>query len=404
MFASLHLIERMLESYFQLPTLSSEKPLEIKEKVIHLWITSGLPPVVPAADSIASLAVRTNARIAVIGGDGIGPEVVAEGLKVLRAAVAPDGVTVETTDYDLGAARWHRTGETLPDNVLAELRTHDVILLGAVGDPTVPSGVLERGLLLRLRFAFEHAVNLRPVKLYPGVVTPLAGVTPSDIDMVVVREGTEGPYVGIGGALRHGTPNEIANENSVNTRYGVERVVRDAFARAAARPRKQLTLVHKTNVLTHAGSLWLRTVEAVNPDFPDVTVDYAHVDAACLYFVTQPERFDVVVTDNLFGDIITDLGAAIAGGMGLAASGNLNVDGSAPSMFEPVHGSAPDIAGENIADPTATVLSVAMLLDSLSLGDAAARVEAAVAADLAERGTAPRSTTEIGDAIAARVA
>jgi 3-isopropylmalate dehydrogenase len=348
--------------------------------------------------------VTTSARIAVIGGDGIGPEVVAEGLKVLHAAVAPDGVKVETTDFDLGAARWHRTGETLPDDELAALREHDAILLGAVGDPTVPSGVLERGLLLKLRFAFEHAVNLRPVKLYPGVVTPLAGVTPSDIDMVVIREGTEGPYVGVGGALRHGTRHEIATENSVNTRFGVERVVRDAFARAAGRPRNKLTLVHKTNVLTHAGSLWLRTVEAVNADFPDVTVDYAHVDAACLYFVNQPERFDVVVTDNLFGDIITDLGAAITGGMGLAASGNLNVDGSAPSMFEPVHGSAPDIAGEGIADPTATVLSVAMLLDALSLPEAAARVESAAAADLAERGSAPRSTTEIGDAIAARLA
>jgi 3-isopropylmalate dehydrogenase len=348
--------------------------------------------------------VRTSARIAVIGGDGIGPEVVAEGLKVLRAAVAPEGVSVETTDYDLGAARWHRTGETLPDSVLDDLRNHDAILLGAVGDPTVPSGVLERGLLLKLRFAFEHAVNLRPVKLYPGVATPLAGVSTADIDMVVVREGTEGPYVGVGGALRHDTPQEVALENSVNTRFGVDRVVRDAFARSAARPRKQLTLVHKTNVLTHAGSLWLRTVEAVNADFPDVTVDYSHVDAACLYFVTQPQRFDVVVTDNLFGDIITDLGAAIAGGIGLAASGNLNVDGTAPSMFEPVHGSAPDIAGQGIADPTATILSVAMLLDALALPQAASRVESAAAADLAERGTAQRRTTEIGDAIAARLA
>jgi 3-isopropylmalate dehydrogenase len=342
--------------------------------------------------------------IAVIGGDGIGPEVVAEGLKVLTAAVEPDGVKVETTDYDLGAARWHRTGETLPDSVLEELRGHDAILLGAVGDPTVPSGVLERGLLLKLRFAFEHAVNLRPVKLYPGVTTPLAGVTPADIDMVVVREGTEGPYVGVGGALRHGTPNEIATESSVNTRFGVERVVRDAFARAQRRPRRHLSLLHKTNVLTHAGSLWLRTVEAVNAEFPDVTVDYAHIDAACLYFVTQPQRFDVVVTDNLFGDIITDLGAAIAGGIGLAASGNLNVDGTAPSMFEPVHGSAPDIAGQGIADPTATVLSVAMLLDALGLHDAAARVETAAAADLADRGSAARGTPAIGDAIAARLA
>ncbi len=339
-----------------------------------------------------------------IAGDGIGPEVVAEGLKVLRAAVEPDGVKVETTDYDLGAARWHRTGETLPDSVLEELRGHDAILLGAVGDPSVPSGVLERGLLLKLRFAFEHAVNLRPVKLYPGVATPLAGVSPGEVDMVVVREGTEGPYVGVGGSMRTGTSHEVATEESINTRYGVERVVRDAFARAAARPRKHLTLVHKTNVLVHAGSLWQRTVELVHPDFPGVTVDYAHVDAACLYFVSQPQRFDVVVTDNLFGDIVTDLGAAIAGGIGLAASGNLNVDGTAPSMFEPVHGSAPDIAGQGVADPTATVLSAAMLLDALSLHEASLRVEAAAAADLAERGTSPRRTAEIGDAIAARLA
>jgi 3-isopropylmalate dehydrogenase len=348
--------------------------------------------------------MRTSARVAVIGGDGIGPEVVAEGLKVLRAAAAGDGLSVETTDYDLGAGRWHRTGEVLPDSVLAELRDHDAILLGAVGDPTVPSGVLERGLLLKLRFSFEHAVNLRPVKLYPGVTTPLAGVAAPDVDIVVVREGTEGPYVGVGGALRHGSPHEVATENSVNTRYGVERVVRDAFARAAGRPRRQLTLVHKTNVLTHAGSLWLRTVEEVNADFADVTVDYAHVDATCLYLVGQPQRFDVIVTDNLFGDIITDLGAAIAGGIGLAASGNLNVDGTAPSMFEPVHGSAPDIAGQGVADPTATILSVAMLLDALSLPAAAGRVEAAAAADLAHRGTAARRTAEIGDAIAARLA
>jgi len=347
-------------------------------------------------------------RLAVIPGDGIGVEVVAEGLKVLDAAIGND-VKVETTTYDLGAARWHRTGETLPDSVLDELREHDAILLGAVGDPSVPSGVLERGLLLKLRFAFEHAVNLRPVKLYPGVKTPLADVAPADVDMVVVREGTEGPYAGVGGPLRVGTPQEIATENSVNTRWGVERVVRDAFARAAARPRRQLTLVHKTNVLTHAGSLWSRTVEDVGQDFPDVIVDYVHVDAACLYFVTQPQRFDVVVTDNLFGDIITDLGAAIAGGIGLAASGNLNVDGTAPSMFEPVHGSAPDIAGQGKADPTATVLSVAMLLDHVGHADASARVEAAVAADLAERSATSaagqaRSTAEIGNALAAGLA
>jgi 3-isopropylmalate dehydrogenase len=347
-------------------------------------------------------------RLAVIPGDGIGTEVVAEGLKVLGAVTGGAGrPSLETTTYDLGAARWHRTGETLPDSVLDELRGHDAILLGAVGDPSVPSGVLERGLLLRLRFAFEHAVNLRPVKLYPGVETPLAGVDaePFDsgrIDMVVVREGTEGPYAGVGGLLRGGTPQEVATENSVNTRYGVERVVRDAFRRAAARPRRKLTLVHKTNVLTYAGGLWQRTVDEVATEFPDVAVDYAHVDAACLYFVSQPERFDVVVTDNLFGDIVTDLGAAIAGGIGLAASGNLNVDGTAPSMFEPVHGSAPDIAGQGKADPTATVLSVAMLLDHLGYADAAARVEAAVAADLAGRASyGPRSTAQVGDALAA---
>jgi 3-isopropylmalate dehydrogenase len=353
---------------------------------------------------VASLGdVDTTLRLAVIPGDGIGAEVVAEGLKVLEAALATDGAKVDATTYDLGAARWHRTGETLPDPVLDELREHDAILLGAVGDPSVPSGVLERGLLLKLRFAFEQAVNLRPVKLYPGVRTPLAGVRAEDVDIVVVREGTEGPYAGVGGALRAGGPHEVAVEESLNTRYGVERVVRDAFRRADARPRRKLTLVHKTNVLTHAGSLWLRTVDAVKSEFPGVDVDYAHVDAACLYFVTQPERFDVVVTDNLFGDIVTDLGAAIAGGIGLAASGNLNVDGTAPSMFEPVHGSAPDIAGTGAADPTATILSVAMLLDHVGRSVAGGRVEAAVAADLAERGSSARRTTEIGDAVAGRL-
>jgi 3-isopropylmalate dehydrogenase len=347
--------------------------------------------------------VTDTLRIAVIPGDGIGVEVVTEALKVLDAALT-GGPKVDATTYDLGAARWHRTGETLPDSVLDELRGHDAILLGAVGDPSVPSGVLERGLLLKLRFALDHAVNLRPVKLYDGVPTPLAGVAGSDIDIVVVREGTEGPYAGVGGVLRAGTAHEVAIEESVNTRLGVERVVRDAFRRAAARPRNQLTLVHKTNVLTNAGSLWSRTVDEVHTEFPGVAVDYAHVDAACLYLVTQPQRFDVIVTDNLFGDIITDLGAAIAGGIGLAASGNLNVEGTAPSMFEPVHGSAPDIAGQGKADPTAAVLSVAMLLDHVGYGAAAGRVEAAVAADLAARTpAAQRSTREIGDALAAAV-
>src|SRR3954454_10779661 len=292
--------------------------------------------------------------LAVIPGDGIGTEVVAEGLKVLEAAAAHEGVKFALTEYDLGARRWHATGETLPDSVLAEIRGHDAILLGAVGDPGVPSGVLERGLLLRLRFELDHYVNLRPARLYPGVTSPLAD--PGDIDFVVVREGTEGPYVGNGGALRVGTPQEIATEVSVNTAFGVERVVRDAFRRAQARPRRHLTLVHKHNVLTHAGHLWRRTVERVGSEFPEVTTAYQHVDAATIFLATDPSRFDVIVTDNLFGDIVTDLAAAIAGGIGLAASGNVNPDRSAPSMFEPVHGSAPDIAGTGTADPTATIL------------------------------------------------
>ena len=340
-------------------------------------------------------------RLAVVAGDGIGPEVVAEGLKVLRVAL--DGeAAVETTDYDLGARRWHATGETLPDTALAEIREHDAILLGAIGDPGVPSGVLERGLLLRLRFELDHYVNLRPAKIYPGVTSPLAD--PGDVDFVVVREGTEGPYVGNGGALRVGTPHEIATEVSVNTAFGVERVVRDAFRRAANRPRRTLTLVHKHNVLVHAGHLWRRTVESVGRDFPEVTTNYQHVDAATIFMVTDPARFDVIVTDNLFGDIITDIAAAIAGGIGLAASGNINPERTAPSMFEPVHGSAPDIAGQGKADPTATVMSVAMLLEHLGHDKAARRVEVAVAADLAERGPASRSTSQVGDAIAARVA
>ena len=343
-------------------------------------------------------------RLAVIAGDGIGPEVVAEGLKVLDAVAPAYDVKVERTDYDLGARRFNATGETLPDSVLAELRQHDAILLGAVGDPSVPSGVLERGLLLRLRFELDHYVQLRPVKLFPGVTSPLAGLGPSDIDFIVIREGTEGAYAGAGGFLRKGTPHEIATEESVNTAHGVERVVRDAFTRAAARPRKKLTLVHKTNVLVHSGDLWSRTVKAVSADFPDVTVDYTHIDAATIYFVTNPQRFDVIVTDNLFGDILTDLGGAIAGGIGLAASGNINAARTAPSMFEPVHGSAPDIVGQGIADPTATVLSVAMMLDHLGLPEAAARVERAVEADLAGRGTARRGTQQIGDELAARVA
>ncbi len=349
------------------------------------------------------MASRT-IRLAVIPGDGIGPEVVAEAVKVITAA-APD-ITFDMTSYDLGAARWHRTGETLPDAVLEEIRGHDVILLGAVGDPSVPSGILERGLLLRLRFELDHYVNLRPVRLYPGVATPLTGVRPEALDMLVVREGTEGPYAGAGGVLRKGTPAEVATQESLNTAFGTERVARYAFERAAARPRKKLTLVHKTNVLTYAGDLWSRTVDALAKQFPTVAVDYCHVDAAAMFFVTAPERFDVVVTDNLFGDILTDLGAAVAGGIGLAASGNINPQRLTPSMFEPVHGSAPDIAGRHQADPTAAILSAALLLDHLDLPAEAARVEQAVAEDLLERQAewAIRSTQEVGDDIAERVA
>jgi len=336
-------------------------------------------------------------KIAVVGGDGIGPEVVAEGLKVLDAVASKYGATFSKKDFDLGARFWHKTGETLPDAVLEELKTFDVILLGAVGDPSVPSGVLERGLLLKLRFAFDHYINLRPARLYPGTRSPLR--TEAPIDFVVVREGTEGPYVGAGGVLAHGTADEIATEESLNTRRGAERVIRDAFARAQKRPRKKLTLVHKNNVLTRAGGLWTRTFNEVAQEFPDVATDYLHVDAASMFFVTNPERFDVVVTDNLFGDILTDIAAAICGGIGLAASGNINPEGKFPSMFEPVHGSAPDIAGKGIADPTATVMSVAMLLRHLGLNDAASDVERAVESDLLSRGDAKRSTSEVGDAL-----
>jgi 3-isopropylmalate dehydrogenase len=341
-------------------------------------------------------------KLAVVGGDGIGPEVTGEALKVLRAAT-PD-VTWETTDYDLGARRYHKSGETLPDSVLEEIRAHDAIQLGAIGDPSVPSGVLERGLLLRLRFELDHYVNLRPVRLYPGVASPLAKGTPETIDMVVVREGTEGPYTGAGGVMRRGTPQELATQESYNTAFGVERVARYAFSLAQGRPRRKLTLVHKTNVLTFAGDLWQRTVNAVAKEFPEVSVEYQHVDAASMFFVSQPERFDVIVTDNLFGDILTDLGAAIAGGIGLAASGNIKPEKTSPSMFEPVHGSAPDIAGQSKADPTAAILSAGMLCAHLGLSAAAAKIEQAVSDDvLARASRLARSTVEVGDDIAKRV-
>jgi 3-isopropylmalate dehydrogenase len=348
--------------------------------------------------------------IAVIPGDGIGVEVIAEAVKALHAA-APDDVTFETTEYPFGAGHFLKTGDILSDDDLTSLGAHDAILLGAVGgdprDPKLAGGIIERGLLLKLRFAFDHYVNLRPTTLFPNVQSPLAN--PGDVDFVVVREGTEGPYVGNGGVIRRGTPHEIATEVSINTAYGVERVVRFAFETAMKR-RKKLTLVHKTNVLTNAGSLWQRTVNAVATEYPDVAVDYLHVDAVTIFLVTDPARFDTIVTDNLFGDIITDLAGAISGGIGLAASGNINPDGTFPSMFEPVHGSAPDIAGQQKADPTAAILSVALLLDHLGFADASARLSAAVTAELADgfthstgSGTAPRTTSAVGDAIIARL-
>ncbi|MCG7633664.1 MULTISPECIES: 3-isopropylmalate dehydrogenase [Gordonia] len=334
-------------------------------------------------------------KLAVIAGDGIGPEVITEALGVLESVVP----AVSTTEFDLGARRYHRNGELLTEDDLESLRRHDAILLGAIGDPSVPSGVLERGLLLTMRFALDHHVNLRPSRRFPGVSSPLAG--DPDIDFVVVREGTEGPYTGNGGAIRVGTPNEVATEVSVNTRFGVERVVRNAFQRAQQR-RKKLTLVHKTNVLTFAGSMWSRAVDEVGAEFPDVTTDYCHVDAATIYLVTDPGRFDVIVTDNLFGDIITDIAAAVSGGIGLAASGNIDATGANPSMFEPVHGSAPDIAGQGKADPTAAILSVALLLRHLGEDDAAARIEKAVADDLVDR-SGTFSTSEIGTRIRERL-
>ena len=335
-------------------------------------------------------------RLAVIAGDGIGPEVIGEALQVLDA-VLPG---VEKTHYDLGARRYHATGEILPEGVLDDLRGHDAILLGAIGDPSVPSGVLERGLLLKIRFELDHHINLRPSRLYEGVLSPLAGSP--EIDFVVVREGTEGPYTGNGGVIRSGTPHEVATEVSLNTAFGVERVVRDAFSRASKR-RKHLTLVHKTNVLTFAGGLWSRIVAEVGEQHPDVEVAYQHIDAATIHMVTDPGRFDVIVTDNLFGDIITDLAAAVSGGIGLAASGNIDATGTNPSMFEPVHGSAPDIAGKGIADPTAAVMSVALLLSHLGEDAAAARVDLAVADHLATRGGAALSTAEVGERIRARL-
>jgi 3-isopropylmalate dehydrogenase len=322
--------------------------------------------------------------VGVIGGDGIGPEVTAEALKVVRAT----GVELDTVDYDLGGARYLRDGTVLPDEVLEEWRSLDALLLGAVGTPGVPPGVIERGLLLKMRFDLDQYINLRPFLL-----------ADAGIDMVVIRENTEGSYAGEGGVLRKGTPNEIATQGSVNTRMGVERCVRFAFELAESRERKHLTLVHKTNVMTFAGDLWQRTFDAVAAEHPSVTTAYNHVDAACIYFVQSPQQFDVIVTDNLFGDILTDLGGAVSGGIGFAASANLNPARTGPSMFEPVHGSAPDIAGQSKANPVAAILSAALMLDHLGEVDAAARVRKACADTASLTG----STTEIGDLVASRV-
>lgn len=344
-------------------------------------------------------------KLAVIPGDGIGPEVIAEAIKVLDAVTTAAGITIEKTEFSLGADRYLATGDVLSDEDLSAIASNDAILLGAVGgkpgDPRIPAGIIERGLLLKLRFSLDHYVNLRPTTIFPGAVSPLAN--PGNVDFVVVREGTEGPYVGNGGQLRQGTDQEIANELSVNTAFGVERVVRYAFELASKRERKKLTWVHKTNVLVSAGSLWSRIVAEVSADFPEVTVDYLHVDAATIFFVTDPARFDVIVTDNLFGDILTDLAAAISGGIGLAASGNINPTNTFPSMFEPVHGSAPDIAGQQIADPTAAILSVAIMLEHFGYSEAASKINAAVTKDLATRASITRSTSEVGDAIAAEL-
>jgi len=329
-------------------------------------------------------------KIAVIPGDGIGPEVLSEALKVARAA----GAQLECVEYDLGGRRYLSSGEVLPDSVLEELRGAEAILLGAIGTPEVPPGVLERGLLLKMRFELDLYVNLRPFK----AAASAAGGAP--LDFVVVRENTEGAYAGEGGFLRRGTPAEVATQGSVNTRFGVERCVRYAFELAASRPRQHLTLVHKTNVLTFAGDLWQRTFESVAKEHPQVATAYCHVDAACIHMVADPGRFEVIVTDNLFGDILTDLAGALAGGIGKAASANLNPARSGPSMFEPVHGSAPDIAGTNRADPSAAVASAAMMLEFLGEAEIAARIEKALASFEHQPGM---STTQVGDAIAERL-
>lgn len=342
-------------------------------------------------------------RIAVIAGDGIGPEVVTEAQKVLDAVCGPAGIRLDRTTFPLGAEHWLATGETLTEETLEQIREHDAILFGAVGaapgDTRIPSGLIEREILLKLRFSLDHYVNLRPSELFPGTDSPLRD--PGDVDFVVVREGTEGPYAGNGGVLRKGTDQEIATEVSLNTAHGVQRLVRFAFELANQRERKKLTLVHKHNVLVNAGHLYQRTVNAMASQYPEVTVDYLHVDAVTIFMTTDPTRFDVLVTDNLFGDIITDLAGAITGGIGLAPCGNINAERTAPSMFEPVHGSAPDIAGEQKANPVATILAAAMMLEHLGHDRQAQQIRAAVRSDLETNGATQRGTAQIGDAVVA---
>ncbi len=353
------------------------------------------------------VSIVSNAlRVAVIAGDGIGQEVTEQAVAVLQKSLEDSGCTLELADFDLGASRYLADGHILDEDDLEELAKYDSILLGAVGDPRVTPGVLERGLLLKLRFAFDQYVNLRPSKHYPGVASPLAN--PEGIDFVVVREGTEGLYVGNGGAVRVGTKQEIATEVSVNTAFAVERVLRYAFNLAQSREAKHLTLVHKMNVLVHAGSMWKRIADAISLEYPEVTVDYQHIDAVTIHLLTRPQSFDVIATDNLFGDIITDEAGAITGGIGLAASGNINPEGVFPSMFEPVHGSAPDIAGQGIADPIAAIGSVVLLLQNAGLEDQANAVQRAIDKDMVWRAQNPeeakaRGTRAIGDAILAEL-
>ena len=344
------------------------------------------------------MTTERSINLAVIAGDGIGPEIITEAQRVLQRACELDSIRVDSTDYKLGAEHWLKTGETLPESTMESLKQHDAILFGAIGaDPRsgkIPSGLIEREMLLKLRFSFDHYINLRPARLYPGAVSPLSN--PGEIDFVVVREGTEGPYVGNGGTIRGGTDAEIATEVSINTAHGVRRLIRYAFKLAQSR-RKKLTLIHKTNVLVHAGRLYTRIFEEIGREFPEVQTDYLHVDAATIFMTTDPSRFDVIVTDNLFGDILTDQAGAVTGGIGYAASGNINAVGEFPSMFEPVHGSAPDIAGQNKANPTAAILAGAMLLRHLGYESTAVRIEDAVEADMRANGARARGTDEVGN-------